>query len=573
MRRHVFWIVIVALAAHGWGLRNGFVYDDRRFIVENDALESARLHDFLLDPSTQTADGDRDVYRPLRALGHAFDRRRWDLEPFGFHLHSLVAHVLVALLALWALTRLLPETGPGPPLWGALALACHPLGVEVVDWVTSRGDLYAAGFGLAALALAVDGPAGRPPGRHRAESTVAGLCAALAVLGKESALVLPLVAGWHHLTLRRGNRGGILALSLGVGAAVILRHLVLQGTSPIQTAPHGGDALAQAGWALHGAGVTLGHLVWPTGLMVEYPQELWMGTVPPWLRFPAWIALAWVAATWLLRRSRPGLAFTLGWMLLAYLPSSSLIVTLRNLVNDRAAYPLLPAFGAALLLAAPASWRRGPARAVLITALVLLWTLLSIARVPVFHDEAALWNDVVAKEPRSVKAQMGLAWVAGPGDPERQRRHLLRAAENAPPTSRLHGIALAELGDLILRQDADPGRAEPFLANALHTLRATREKPGPSPEELATLTSLATARWALGRDADALALLDAARRESPGQVMLPIVEASLWIARARAGEDPDAWHRARAALAQAATLDAGHPMVRALSQVLDAAPR
>ena len=107
----------------------------------------------------------------------------------------------------------------------------------------------------------------------------------------------------------------------------------------------------------------------------------------------------------------------------------------------------------------------------------------------------------------------------------------------------------------------------------MHTLRATREKPGPSPEELATLTSLATARWALGRDADALALLDAARRESPGQVMLPIVEASLWIARARAGEDPDAWHRARAALAQAATLDAGHPMVRALSQVLDAAPR
>ena len=74
-------LVGLALLAHGLGLRNGFVYDDHRFVQNNPALAGASVRQLLLDPAAQTSDSDRDVYRPLRALGHALDARAWGQDP------------------------------------------------------------------------------------------------------------------------------------------------------------------------------------------------------------------------------------------------------------------------------------------------------------------------------------------------------------------------------------------------------------------------------------------------------------------------------------------------------------
>ena len=83
MRHAPLLLVLLALLAHGAGLASGFVYDDHRFIVDNAALADLGVQDALLDAARHTADRDRDVYRPLRVLGHALDRRRWGLDPFS----------------------------------------------------------------------------------------------------------------------------------------------------------------------------------------------------------------------------------------------------------------------------------------------------------------------------------------------------------------------------------------------------------------------------------------------------------------------------------------------------------
>ena len=46
------------------------------FVVTNDALDSLTIEEAFLQPGTQTTDADRDVYRPLRTLSHAFDASR-----------------------------------------------------------------------------------------------------------------------------------------------------------------------------------------------------------------------------------------------------------------------------------------------------------------------------------------------------------------------------------------------------------------------------------------------------------------------------------------------------------------
>lgn len=565
------WAVLVAFIAHGLGLRGDFVYDDRRFVTENTALSTASWIDIAVDPALQTSDGDRDIYRPVRAVSHAFDLARWGLEPFGFHLHSLLLHVLTVMAAYGALRLLLrPLDRPMDdvvPLAGALALACHPLGAEAVAWITSRGDVYALLFTLVALsahARLTRGDLG--PGRRGILLTAAVLIAALAVLGKESAAVLPLIAAVHVLWIPRRGWSGVFALAAGVALALALRQVALVGGNPIQTAPHGGSLLTQAGWALYGAGRTLGHLVWPSGLMIEYPQAEWVAQGSPWTSLPVALAAATLLGTVLLRRRHPTSAFLLAWMLLAYLPSSSLLVTLRAVLNDRAAYPLLPAFGALVGLGA-ARWVRSPRLA--LVALALLGALLCARRTTTFRDEGTLWADVLSKAPRSVKAHLGLAWVYGQTDHATGQQWLVRAAALAERDSRLRGLALAQHGDAILRVDGDARRAAPILTEALRVLRVSREKPGPSPEESATAASLAWALWTLGQDVAAQQVLADAMAEQPDGVMFHLVSALQWWLRAEETGDEEARRQARRALQRAREIDPEHPIVLRLSARMD----
>jgi len=254
--------LVLALLAHGAGLRNGFAYDDHRFIDANPRLATAGLRDVLLDPSTHTADSDRDVWRPLRVLGHQWDLSR-GLGAFAFHLHSLAAHLAAVALGWLLLRRLLPAPSEVPALLGAAVLAMHPLGVEAVGFLSSRGDEYALALGCAALIAALR--AGEAPRRRARLAWLAGAaaCAFLAFLGKESALWVPLLGLLALRLVGRPRPVAVLALTAGVAAGYLLRQVALSGLSPAQTSPHGGDAISQAGWALYGTGLTLWHALWP----------------------------------------------------------------------------------------------------------------------------------------------------------------------------------------------------------------------------------------------------------------------------------------------------------------------
>ncbi len=564
MRHAAALLVALSLLAHGAGLANGFVFDDHRFVVRNEALLTASPWQLLTDPATQTRDDDRDVWRPLRALGHAFDRRRWGLEPFGFHLHSLLAHVACVLLAFHGLRRLLPAPGDEPALLGAALLACHPLGVEVVGWVSSRGDLYAAGCGWLALLVAARG--------GRLAPALAGLLALAAMLGKESALWVALVAALHarlapgRAPNRALRRACVLALAAGVAAGLVLRQLALSGTSPQQTAPHGGSWFTQIGWALQGTGRMLAAFVRPLELSVDRPQLEWAQLAgAPWWSWGTAVALALLGAAVVLRRRRPALAFALGAALLAWLPSSSLLVTLRMLVTDRGAYPCLPFLGAALgvLLV-------GRPRTALLATLAgaTLLVPLAVARTADFASDATLWRATLRQNPASVRAWLGLAAAAG--DPEAAEEPLRRAAALARPGSADQGLALARLGTFLLRHRGDPAQAESLLHRAWVLAQQHRDRERADDEECGTAATLAEALTLLGRDDEARAVLEAAIAAARDPFMLHVKDATLALLRhARAGDDAErrrlALERAARALHAARAVSPHHPLTGALA--------
>lgn len=556
----------LALLAHGAGLRNGFVYDDHRFVLENRALQSAPVLDLVLDPALQTSDHDRDIYRPLRTLGFAFDWRLWGEQPFGFHLHSILAHLITVALAFGCLRRLFPSETDAPALLGATVLAVHPLGVEVVGWITSRGDIYALGFAMAALWVAT---LAEEPRRARGTRLGLDACtlalAMLATLGKESALWLPAVAACRLMFLRRGRWAGVLALGLGVFAALALRQWALSNLSPIQTAPHGGSWISQIGWSLYGTGRTLEALVLPLDLSVEYAQHTWVHGGTVWFRLRTLSAVAVLGLCIGLRRRAPRASFALAWLLLAYLPSSSLLVTLRSLVNDRAAYPLLPAVG--VLLALPLGSRRGALRNMMLACAVLLVPL-SVHRTGVFLDDRALWTDVVEKQPNSVRAYLGLSAAAPDASLDARERLLTTAVAVAPRGSLLEGLACARFGAFLLGVRNDPERALPKLHRALNLLRHHRERATPGKNEAVTAASLAEALALLGRYEQSDDLLVQILSEQPELLMLHVKRGALALMRHARTADPAALDIVEQVIVEAGAIRSDHPLVNALAASL-----
>ena len=572
-------LVLLALLAHGLGLANGFVFDDHRFVVENQALQTVDVSDALLDPSTHTADLDRDVYRPLRTLGHAFDRRRWGLEAFGFHLHSLLAHVVNVLLAWVVLRHLLGPDGETGALLGAGLLAVHPLGVEVVGWISSRGDLYALGWGLVALGLGTGLGTGLGSDREsadddrrttsrnldRAALLGAALAAGLATLGKESAAVLPLVAFLHGRLTGRGPRWGPAWMLAGVALAMTIRQIALQGATPVQTPPHGGDHVQQVGWAIFGLGRMVGALLVPNSLAVEYPQHLWGGQGAVWIR-PAFLGgLLALASPWALRKLGGATsAFLAAWALVAYLPSSSLIITLRDLVNDRGAYPVLPAAGALL------GWslRTRPRWAHALLLVGGLWlAALSIERTNVFRDDKSLWQDVLRQDRTSVRAHLGLAAVA----PDESSAHalLLRAVDVAIPGSKPEAIALARMGEHLLRRSGDPAHAIPVLERALQRNRHWAQVERSGLDLLAVTSSLAEALELMDRSEEAEAVIEAGLEEDVARVPLRVKRVLLRQLRAERSGDPEDAAAVLEAIREAEAEDPEHALVKPLRVWLD----
>ena len=165
-------------------LRNGFVYDDHRFYSDNAYLIHPSIFwRAFLDPVCQTSDlTHAGLWRPLRTLSFALDRFLAGGDPFGPHLTNLVLHGLGAMLVARLLTMW--RAPPIAAFLGAIAYACHPVQTECVAWISSRGDLLAAGFAHRQAA----GTHGNAVDMDRAG---AALCNAASVFGAGEADILP----------------------------------------------------------------------------------------------------------------------------------------------------------------------------------------------------------------------------------------------------------------------------------------------------------------------------------------------------------------------------------------------
>lgn len=408
--------VLMGGLVYGNALNNPFVYDDYVSVVENPSIHPPLyLRSVLLYRAT----------RPLVNASYAIDGALWGPQPFGFHLSSVVLHMLnVALLFLlaWRLTEdwqkksgaaARPQVAATA---AALLLAVHPLMTEAVGYISGRSELLCAMFFMIGMLSARhwmrDGGA-----RWWMLTFVSWI---LALASKESAVMFPLVLfGYDRLVLDTGSdaagrRRRLLGLHLPMltvaAAGGALRFAVFLFVE------HQGGAAIHWQYGLVELDVFRRYLmllVYPTGQSIFHQ----VAPIDGLLDLRAWLAIGVMAilvgGAWYMRRLNGMATFGAYWFLLLLVPPAVLVMFDRGepMAEHRvyvAACGLFLTGGAlvAWFLARVAdSGARAQmlARAGLAVALVALCGH-TLVRNHIWGDPVALWTEAVNGAPRHWRA-------------------------------------------------------------------------------------------------------------------------------------------------------------------------
>ena len=419
-------------------LGGGFLLDDEEIYLNDPGLPHLSVRAAFGRMPLQAMPHRQGFYyyRPITVLAHSLLLRWFGAQPFALHLFSVVLHAAAGVLVFLLLARLLDPISA----WLAAALfLVHPLHVECVAWMAALPELLAGVFTLLSLYATVRAAAPATVldrGRQR-KGTVAApgiwlilscLAAAAALLSKETALALPLIAaalaGWAAWPLFVVAGGTMAARYMIIGTA----------TAHLPPRPFWSQVYLMASALVHYARKT----VWPWPLASDYnlrqPLAVWV------ISACAAALLAWLAT----RMPRMRLALLLFLVPLAPALAASLVLPGMRQAQDRYAY--LAVLGFVFLLAFAA--RRRPGRLALV-ALVIAWSALSIRATGYWRDPEALWSQTLRVTPLSRNAVLGLGeWYYSTrrfADAERVYRQGLAYRPNDPDIRASHQAVLKAL--------------------------------------------------------------------------------------------------------------------------------
>jgi len=146
-------LILITLGAYFKIFHAEFVYDDFAFIVNNKAIQSfTPFSKFFTDPNIFTGSEDSSGgknWRPISSLVFAIQYRLFGSNPFGFHLISILLHLINTVLVFLLITKITSRKGVAlatVSLW-----ALHPTLTEAVSWIANQSSLIFLGFFLLAV--------------------------------------------------------------------------------------------------------------------------------------------------------------------------------------------------------------------------------------------------------------------------------------------------------------------------------------------------------------------------------------------------------------------------------------
>jgi len=460
-------VLIATFLVYAGTLGFGFVYDDQGQIVRNLFIQSWHYvpRYFTSHVWSYLYPGDvANYYRPLFLIWLRANHALFGLEPAGWHLTSVLAHLVVTLEVYWLGVRLLEDR-----ISAAVASALfglHPIHVEAVAWVSGVTEPLVAALMLASFLAYL-----RARGRKQWLWWSASLALyALAMLSKETALIFPMLVfayAWigareRGATFFQWEPSGTVSLAepmrrrepferLGASILQAAPYLVLTGAYlPIRIRALGGFS-----HVLTPVPVATSVYTWPSLVWFYAKKLVWPAALSPFYDFPYvtgpglrefFLPLAGLALTaallglWARRGEKAGnpsywqgesgaLAFASLWLCLPIVPLLNLsIFGSGDIAHDR--YLYLPSIGVSWIAAA--CWKRLSARGMaaskilsavegprglalplaIASAVAVLLGGLTVADTAYWSDNLSLYSRGTNLAPNNFRARLDLANAA-----------------------------------------------------------------------------------------------------------------------------------------------------------------
>jgi len=188
-------ILAVTFLAYAGTLACGFVFDDHILIVTNDSIRSWHYFPRYFTShiwSFRYPHLLANYYRPFFLTWLRLNDALFGLRPWGWHLTSVLAHVVVTYLVYRLCLRLTEDR------WAAacagLIFGLHPIHAEAVADITSIQEPLSTLFILGAI---LSFRRSREAGLRFWWLAASLLLAAAALLSKESGMILPILVGGY----------------------------------------------------------------------------------------------------------------------------------------------------------------------------------------------------------------------------------------------------------------------------------------------------------------------------------------------------------------------------------------
>jgi protein O-mannosyl-transferase len=378
----------------------GYIISDR--FIKNDTLDGY-LHIFSWDCQVM------GNYHPLTILFYAFEYTYKGLQPFIYHLDSVLSHVVTTIAVYFFVKKL---TGrPVAALIATLLFGVHPMHVESIAWAAGRKDILYSFFyvmGLTAYLNYVRAEKGK--GMHWYIATI--LLFALSLLCKSVGVTFPVVLLLIDLYERRKFDPWLLVDKIP--------YFVLSFTFGILSvwAQHKVGALgtldAHFTWTEH---ISLGcyafctylwKLVVPAGMCNFYPYPLKIGDSMPgtYYVFP-FLALAFAFLVWQFGRKNKVVIFGIGFFIINIALLLQFIPVGGAILSDR--YTYLPYLGFFIIAGwfisgyfeQPEKLKTGKLMVGIMVGYCLVLGFVSNERCKDWYDSVTLWQDDIQKHPEA----------------------------------------------------------------------------------------------------------------------------------------------------------------------------
>lgn len=423
-------LALIVFLVFGNALFNDFVYDDGYLIIENKFIKSfSSIKEILFSDVTITSPLNQasGYYRPVSMIFLMLVYKIWGLNPFGWHLMSVLLHLANTFLVFLLLTRI--SQNRNIAFLASVAFAVHPIHVEAVAPVYNSMGLLASFFSLASFLAFLKSDGFQK--KHYMFLSMGLLL--LGLFAKEEAVVLPVIfAVYDYYFIARFSRPNFFSRWQGhAGFVAATLFYIFMRTLVIEK----GAALGLWDLQLTFNITPAANLFWHSLtvikifyyyiLMLVFPFHLSAFHVIPATSslsdvvtiFSIVVVFELIICALYVRRRQPLFSF---FTLLFFISTSpvSNIIPIGGIFAERFMYFPSIAYCFLFALVTEGLYRKFKGTQeqtkrnmvmLIASAIVLLSAFKSAERNYVWRNNLVLWRDTVEKSPSSVVARLNLA--------------------------------------------------------------------------------------------------------------------------------------------------------------------